>query len=425
MGWVIVFVFISLAALFSFNLIRLGQKIWITRLVAGDLLLLIASLVGLVSSYLWLRGRDGWSRWGVVSLLGLAIGFATLSLSMVLAEGLFVSTLSPHFVWIGICEQAGFLCWAGFAASFFWWNRPIIRRVGLVLSLAYLALMVLCITIWVFNVSWTVPTSSPYDYNIAEMMRPAARTTLYLFYMFIVVVLLRGASVLTRGDREELSSWVLYLGSLAPVMFLMGWLSLQWFDPLIQGFYQLGGWIGWVPASACVLSIIASTRLHDIDGRRLKLVSVAFVASWLSVLQLAVFVLMDPRPGLYRILFRGWISPGGTYGIYLGLLMVLCFNSVIASRIIVRNLGKFRVASREKPPVGTTRNGYAIGFPLVLSALVLVSAPLIIFEDILGLPTNISRFILLGSILPALVYLAGCLVAWRNLGMVMGGIERN
>jgi hypothetical protein len=413
-------VLISLVALFSFNLIRLGQKIWITRFVVGDLLLLIASLAGLVSSYLWLRGRDGWSRWGVVSLLGLAIGFSILSLNIVRTEGLFAPTLSPHFDWIGICEQAGFLCWAGFAASFFWWNRPIARRLGLILSLAFLALMALCITIWVFNVSWTVPTSSPYRLSIQEMMRPAARATLYMFYLFIVMVLLRGASILSRDNREDLSSWILYLGSLAPTMFLIWWLSLQWFEPLIQGFYDLGGWISWIPASVCAVSIFASIRLHDMDGRRLKLVSVAFVASWLSILQLAVFVMMDPEPSPYHILFRGWISPKGTYGIYTIFLLILCFNSVIASRLIVRNLRKLSAVYRGKPPVGTVLNGYAIGFPLVLSAFVLISAPLIIFEDLLGLSSSIARFIFLGTVLPALVYLVGCLVAWRNLGTILG-----
>jgi hypothetical protein len=416
LGRVFFLIFLSLVTLFSFNLISPGQEIWITSFVVADLFLLIASLIGLVSSYLWLRGRNGWSRWGVVSLLGLAIGFSVISFNMVGTEGLFVSTLSPHFPWIGLCEQAGFLCWAGFALSFFWWNRPVVRRAGLILSLVFLALMAQCLTIWVFNVSWTVPTSSPYSLTIQETMRPAARATLYLLYLFIAMVLLRGASILSRGDREELSSLILYLGSLAPAMFLLLWLSLQWFDPFIHRIYDLGWWFSWIPAVICGASIISSLKLHHIEGLRLKLFSVVFVASWLSILQMTFFILLNPDP--YTMLFRYWFPPRGTYGVYL-FLVIMSFNSIIAARLIIRNLGKLNIAPRANPPVDMVLNEYSIGFALVLSALVLFSAPLIILDSVLESSSNIARFILLGTIMPALVSLIGCLVAWRNIGTIV------
>ncbi|MBU7004155.1 MAG: hypothetical protein HXS50_01215, partial [Theionarchaea archaeon] len=303
-----------------------------------------------------------------------------------------------------------------FALSFFWWNKPLVMRAGLVLSLAFLALMAQCLTIWVFNVSWTVPTSSPYSLTFQETMRPAARTTLYLLYLFIAMVLLRGASILSRGDREELSSLILYLGSFAPAMLLLLWLSLQWFDPFIHRIYDLGWWFSWIPAVICGASIISSLKLHQIEGLRLKFFSVVFVASWLSILQMTFFILLDPDP--YSMLFRYWFPPRGTYGVYL-FLVIMSFNSIIGSRLIIRNMGKLCVAPRAKPPMGSVLNGYSIGFPLVLSALILFSAPLVILDSILGSSTNIARFILLGTIMPALVSLIGCLVALRNLGTII------
>ena len=229
------------------------------------------------------------------------------------------------------------------------------------------------------------------------------------------MITLRGASILSRRDHEEISSWVLYLGSLAPPMFLMGWLSLQWFDPLILEFYDLGGWISWFTASVCVVSIIASLNLHNIEVRRLKLISVTFCASWLSIMQLVVFVLFDPKPYPSLILFKG---PKGPLGIYLVFLGIMSMSSIIASALIIRHMKNPIVAPYTKHAVGKAPNGYAIGFPLVLSALVLVSASLMLLDDLPGLSSNIARFILIGTFLPALVYLVGSLVMWRNLGTI-------
>jgi hypothetical protein len=249
-----------------------------------------------------------------------------------------------------------------------------------------------------------------------EAMEPAARAAMYMLLLFLVFVLLRGAVALSRGDLGGLSSWVLYVGSLSPLLILLGWLRLQWIGPS-RGLHL---WILWFASIACLVSIAASLRPIEpgVGRRRASLLAGASALSLLSPLLLAGMMLAPPDLWLIDPFGAGRIAPQTsrnlTRGFTLGLAVACSATSVLVFSLIRKLRGGVPPEERQGKTSVFRRIG---GFPLALSGtlLVLPAVPMIIMANHVRTPTW-----LLALALPSLVALAACIVAVGNVGSVMG-----
>jgi hypothetical protein len=425
LGWIFVFGSISLLILFSYDLIRAWAGVGIglealwnlsTPAIINDVVLILASLSGLVSACLRLRNRDNWARWGVLALLGLAVGFALVSWHTVHTEGLLGTTFSPRLRWVSFSEQAAFWCWIGFSVSIFWWNRPRWKLAGATLLVAFCLLGTGSILAWAANTYWPFPTGSPYYLVMDEEVEPVARAAMYMLLLFLVFVLLRGAVTLSRSDLGGLSSWVLYVGSLSPLLILLGWLGLQWIGPS-RGLHP---WILWFAAIACLVSIAASLRPIEpgVGGRRASLLAGASALSLLSPLLLAGMMLAATDLSFIDPFGTARIAPQTSRNLTLGFTLGLAVACSAASVSVFSLIRKLRGGVPPEERQGkTSATGPIAGFPLALSGalLFLPAFPMIIIASQVTPSTW-----LLAIALASLVALAACIVALGNVGSLMG-----
>jgi len=435
-GRVITLVSISLLILFSFQLVRdYGRKgfsleaLWFgaTPSLLNDALFLLAALAALVSSILWLRDNEGWRSWGIGSLLLFALGLALACWTRVRIEGLMGSVIS-HYRWVSICEQAAFISWVAFALAILWWERPRARRLGLVFSLVFLFLTACSTTVW----AWASHTPShgliqpPHTLTIAEEMEPVAKTSLYLFQLFLVPVALRGAVAISKHEERAISSWFLYLTILGPPLVLIGCFGIQWMHTFLPVFYRQAGWIPLFPASLCLASAVIgiAVKAPKTEGRRVARLTTALALSLLTPLIVTIVTLTqsDWYPG-YAVLFgSGRISPRLSISLFVVFMTSLagsCTAAAIAILTRIRGFRRrsFKLQSQHDPAI------YSAGFPLALSGYPLVLAPIILLTQIRAehlWSLNIAIFLLMATALPAIFLLAGCLTAWRNIGMMAG-----